>query len=323
MSSRQFSMVKVPLRARRRPGGSPIPQWTVARLQWPLAARVRTHRQHRIRLCVQRHGRQSVPRAARFFDRRVRRRRGAGGGPWPRRNDERGHRDHHRLLGRRFAPMRANDREHEHERDQPRCDRDRREPETAHRSQRITGWDGAVRRTTYQPGAPATGAASTRMPPRFHRPRRPAIDRPRRGNVVRSSISRPKAEMLYERGLSANCERYGSIATRVAEVVCAHGVASTRYQTSKASGPLCGGRRKRTTPRKCRLYATKAKSQFYEQLVALVLASSSVNSCKPAASTVSPSTPRSLGGAKLQSSISTTTYFAVCGGGSRFFDFKG
>jgi hypothetical protein len=63
--------------------------------------------------------------------------------PCLRRDGERGHRDHDRLLGGRFAPMRANHREHEHKRDQPHCDRNRREPEAVPPSHRITG--GCVR----------------------------------------------------------------------------------------------------------------------------------------------------------------------------------
>ena len=100
------------------------------------------------------------------------------------------------------------DREHEHERDQPRCDRDHREPEAAQPSQRITRWErrgpaddvpagrarnrrglnGCRRAFTDPAGQLLTGRA------RQHR---------------QESISRPTAEMLYERGLSANSERYG------------------------------------------------------------------------------------------------------------------
>ena len=100
---------------------------------------------------------------------------------------------------------------------------------------------GAVRRTTYQPGAPATGAPSDARRRGFTDPAGQPLTG--RGAATASGVD------VSAGGRGALCEprTLRAIAAQVAEVVCAHACLHAVLD-KKASGPLCGGRRKRATP---------------------------------------------------------------------------
>ena len=217
--------------------------------------------------------------------------------------------------------MRANDREQEHERDQPRCDRDRREPEAAQPSQRITRWERRGPADDVPAGRARNRRGLTRMSPRFHRSRRPAIDRPRRGNVVRSRFlgRRPKCSMsaAFLPTPNATVHRNQSCCGCWRPWRCLHALSD-----KKGERPSVRWRTLAHNPSKMSPLRDQGKSRIYERLVALVAGELKCEFLQAAASTVSPSHSQKLGGAKLQSSISRLPTLR-CAAAVAFFRFQG